>query len=88
MNLCECHSPYLPPRPWNDLPAAHAAASVFDGICLVGMLMLGWRVSGARLGVALATAWAAFPFTAYALESNSNDELVAAVNDPSVAVSV
>ncbi len=63
---------------WNDLPAAHAAASAFDGICLIGMLILGWRLSGARLGVALATAWAAFPFTAYALESNSNDELVAA----------
>lgn len=63
---------------WDDLPAAHAAASAFDGICLVGMLMLGWRLSGARLGLALATAWAAFPFTAYALESNSNDELVAA----------
>jgi arylsulfatase A-like enzyme len=22
VNLCECHSPYLPPRPWNDLRAA------------------------------------------------------------------
>jgi arylsulfatase A-like enzyme len=22
MNLSECHSPYLPPRPWNDLPPA------------------------------------------------------------------
>jgi arylsulfatase A-like enzyme len=21
VNLCECHSPYLPPRPWNDLAA-------------------------------------------------------------------
>jgi hypothetical protein len=63
---------------WDTLPAAHAAASVFDGICLVGMLTLGWRLSGLRLGLALATAWAAFPFTAYALESNSNDELVAA----------
>jgi hypothetical protein len=63
---------------WNDLPAAHAAASVFDGLCLVGMLTLGWRLGGARLGLALATAWAAFPFTAYVLESNSNDELVAA----------
>lgn len=63
---------------WNDLPAAHAAASVFDGLCLVGMLTLGWRLGGIRLGLALATAWAAFPFTAYALESNTNDELVAA----------
>ena len=63
---------------WDSLPAAHAAASVFDGICLVGMLTLGWRLGGLRLGLALATAWAAFPFTAYALESNTNDELVAA----------
>jgi hypothetical protein len=63
---------------WDSLPAAHAAASVFDGICLVGMLTLGWRLGGVRLGLALATGWAAFPFTAYALESNTNDELVAA----------
>jgi hypothetical protein len=63
---------------WDSLPAAHAAASVFDGICLVGMLTLGWMLGGVRLGLALATGWAAFPFTAYALESNTNDALVAA----------
>ena len=32
---------------------------------------------GPSLGVALAYAWASFPFTLYALESNSNDTLVA-----------
>ena len=29
------------------------------------------------LGIALAYAWASFPFTLYALESNANDTLVA-----------
>ncbi len=33
----------------------------------------------ARLGVILAFAWAAYPFTDYALQSNSNDTLVAAL---------
>jgi len=64
---------------WDSLPAAHAAATTFDILCVAGMLTLGWRLGGFRLGVALATAWAAFPFTAYALESNTNDALVAAM---------
>jgi len=64
---------------WDSLPAAHAAAAAFDVLCVVGLLALGWRLSGFRLGIALATAWAAFPFTAYALESNTNDALVAAM---------
>ena len=34
---------------------------------------------GAALGVALAYAWAAFPYTTFALETNSNDSLVAMV---------
>jgi arylsulfatase A-like enzyme len=42
VNLVECHSPYLPPRPWNDLPApARVAAALdfqrhltFESICL------------------------------------------------------
>jgi len=63
---------------WNDLPAAHGAAVLFDLIALLGMIVLGWRLGGQRLGVGLGLAWAAFPFTAYALESNSNDSLVAA----------
>ena len=64
---------------WDSLPAAHAAATAFDLLCVAGLLALGWRLGGFRLGVALATAWAAFPFTAYALESNTNDALVAAM---------
>ncbi|MBI2684085.1 MAG: DUF2029 domain-containing protein [Actinobacteria bacterium] len=63
---------------WDDLPAAHGAAVLFDTLALAGMFVLGWLLNGPRLAVALALAWAAFPFTAYALESNSNDSLVAA----------
>lgn len=63
---------------WDSLPAAHGAATLFDVLCLAGMFALGWTLSGLRLGLGLALAWAAFPFTAYALETNSNDSLVAA----------
>ena len=42
VNLIECHSPYLPPRPWNDLPAAERIRAAgdcrrhlaFESICL------------------------------------------------------
>jgi hypothetical protein len=63
---------------WDDLPAAHGAATLYDLLCVAGMLVLGWTLAGWRLGVGLSLAWAAFPFTAYSLESNSNDSLVAA----------
>ena len=62
---------------WDDLPAAHAASIVFDLLALVLCFLLGRRVRGPTLGVALAYGWAASPFTLYALESNTNDTLVA-----------
>jgi hypothetical protein len=62
---------------WDDLPAAHAAAIVFDLLAVALLFLLGRRVRGPALGVALAYAWVSFPFTLYALESNSNDSLVA-----------
>jgi glycosyl transferase family 87 len=64
---------------WDSLPAAHGAATMFDILCIAGMFVLGWRLAGLRLGMAMALAWAAFPFTAYALETNANDSLVAAM---------
>lgn len=63
---------------WDALPAAHGAATMFDMAAVVGMFVLGWMLSGRRLGLGLALAWAAMPFTAYALANNSNDTLVAA----------
>ncbi len=62
---------------WDDLPAAHAAAIVFDLLALGLMFLIGWRIRGPTLGVALAYAWVSYPFTLFALNSNSNDTLVA-----------
>ena len=62
---------------WDDLPAAHAAAIVFDLLAVALLFLLGRRVRGPGLGIALAYAWVAYPFTLFALESNSNDSLVA-----------
>ena len=66
---------------WGDLPAAHAAAIAFDLLTLLGLLVLGRRLRagppGTALGVALAYAWAAYPYTLFALDTNSNDSLVA-----------
>ncbi len=62
---------------WDDLPAAHAAAVVFDLLAIALLFLLGRRVRGPGLGIALAYAWVTYPFTLFALESNSNDSLVA-----------
>jgi hypothetical protein len=62
---------------WGDLPAAHAAAIVFDLLAVALIFLLGRRVRGPTLGIALAYAWVSYPFTLFALESNSNDTLVA-----------
>ena len=64
---------------WDELPAAHAAALGFDLLCLIGLFVLGRRLAGNRLGVVLAFAWAAYPYTAFVTQSNSNDSLLAAL---------
>ena len=68
---------------WDDLPAAHAATIFFDLLAFGGLLLLGRRLrpgeEGRLLGAALAFGWAAYPYTAFALESNANDTLVAAL---------
>jgi len=66
---------------WDDVPAAHAASVVFDVAVFVLLLLIGLRIrpgpEGQRLAAILAFGWAAYPYTAYVLESNSNDSLVA-----------
>jgi hypothetical protein len=65
---------------WDDLPAAHGAAVLFDLATFALLFLLGRRVRpgprGRTLAATLAFGWAAFPYTAYVLESNSNDALV------------
>ena len=65
---------------WDDLPAAHAGAIFFDLGTMVGLFLLARRLrpgrDGNALGVLLCFAWAACPYTAFALESNTNDALV------------
>jgi hypothetical protein len=63
---------------WDSLPAAHAAAIFFDLLTLAGLFLLGRRLRGNSLGIVLAYLWAAYPFTLYALNSNTNDSLVSA----------
>ena len=64
---------------WDDLPAAHATAIGLDLLVLLGLVLVGRRLSGARLAVALAFGWAAYPFTTYALLANTNDALMPAL---------
>jgi hypothetical protein len=66
---------------WDDLPAAHAAAIFFDLATMLGLFLVGRRLrpgrGGRDLGVVLAYAWAAFPYSLFVLNSNANDSLVA-----------
>jgi hypothetical protein len=66
---------------WDDLPAAHAAAVIFDLATFGFLILLGIRIrpgpEGRRLATVLGFGWAAYPYTAFTLESNSNDSLVA-----------
>ena len=61
---------------WDELPAAHGAAIFFDLACLGLVVLLGRRLRGPTLATALGWAWASFPFTLYALNTNANDALV------------
>ena len=65
---------------WDDLPAAHGAALAFDLLTLLGLVLLGRRLRPGEdweLPVALGFAWAAYPYALFALQTNSNDSLVA-----------
>jgi hypothetical protein len=66
---------------WDQLPAGHATALFFDLSVVALLFLVGRRLrrgrDGLALGVILVFAWAAFPYTDYALQSNANDSLVA-----------
>jgi hypothetical protein len=68
---------------WDELAASHAAAIAFDLATVLGLFVFGLRLwpgrRGRELGVVLAFGWLAYPYTAFALQSNSNDSLVAAL---------
>jgi hypothetical protein len=66
------------PGKWDSLPAAHATAIAFDLLVVLGLVLVGRRFGGTPLAVALAFGWLAFPFTAYTLNSNSNDAIMPA----------
>jgi hypothetical protein len=66
---------------WDDVPAARAAALGFELLTALALFALGRRLrpgtEGSTLGIALAYAWLAYPFTMYTLGSSFNDGLVA-----------
>ena len=66
---------------WDDVSVARAAALGFELLTALALFALGRRVragpEGTTLGIGLAYAWLAFPFTMYTLGSSFNDGLVA-----------
>jgi branched-subunit amino acid transport protein AzlD len=66
---------------WDEVTAARAAALGFELLTALALFGLGRRIrpgpEGTTLGVALAYAWLAYPFTMYTLGSSFNDSLVA-----------
>ena len=74
---------------WDDVPAARYSALAFDLLTALALFLLGRRLrrgggdrgdggdGGDALGIALAFAWLAYPFTLYTLGSSFNDSLVA-----------
>jgi hypothetical protein len=70
--------PYGPVRGFGD--AARAATLSFDLLLVLGLFLLGRSLrpgrQANRLGLALAWAWLAFPYSALVIASNTNDALV------------
>ena len=63
---------------WDELWAAHATSLLFDALCVLGLALVGLRFGGPALAAALAFAWAAYPFTLYVSNSNTNDAIMPA----------
>jgi hypothetical protein len=65
---------------WDFLPAAHALSTFSFVAGALALLFVGWKLAGPRGAAALAFAWAAFPYTLYSANNNTNDIIVAAVS--------
>jgi hypothetical protein len=63
---------------WDSLPAAHATSIAFDLLAVFALVLIGLRFGGVRLAALLAFGWTAYPFTAYTLNSNTNDAIMPA----------
>jgi hypothetical protein len=61
---------------WDKLPAVHLTSELFDVLCILGLFFVGLRFGGTELAAALPFAWAAYPFTQYAANSNTNDMIL------------
>ncbi|MFL5842209.1 MAG: glycosyltransferase 87 family protein [Thermoleophilaceae bacterium] len=62
------------------LPSAKVATVAFDALMVLALFLLGRQLRagppGTRLGLALALAWTAYPYTSLVIASTTNDALV------------
>jgi hypothetical protein len=62
------------------VPSAEVATLAFDALVVVALFLLGRQMragpDGRRLGLALAVAWTAYPYTSLVIASSTNDALV------------
>ena len=65
---------------WDFLPAAHALTMFSFVAGAMALFIAGYRLSGPKGAAAMVFAWAAFPYTIYATNNNTNDVIVAAVS--------
>jgi uncharacterized membrane protein len=65
---------------WDFLPAAHALTLFSFVAGAMALFITGYRLSGKEGAAALLFAWAAFPYTVYATNNNTNDVIVAALS--------
>src|SRR5215218_4217385 len=65
---------------WDFLPAAHALTLLSFVAGAMALFITGYRLSSKEGAAALVFAWAAFPYTVYATNNNTNDIIVAALS--------
>jgi Glycosyltransferase family 87 len=70
---------------WDYLPAAHALTAFSFVAGALALLFAGWKLAGPKGGAALLFAWAAFPYTLYSANNNTNDIVVAAASAVALA---